>query len=198
MIEILTVCTGNICRSPLAALALADRTTALPVHVSSAGTRARPGIAMPAEAQQLAIAAGVDRADAEAHRSRYLSEAIAQTPRLTLAMTREHRRTAIEYAPGALRSTFTIREFARLAASLDDEALLRAANEGRADPAARLRATLAAVAAQRGLPETMADDPADDDVIDPFGQPFEVYERSAAQLMPAVDETVRVLRLALG
>ena len=48
------------------------------------------------------------------------------------------------------------------------------------------------VAACRFRPPT----PEDDDVIDPYGRSWQTYERSAAQLVPALDEVVRVLRVA--
>jgi protein-tyrosine phosphatase len=37
----------------------------------------------------------------------------------------------------------------------------------------------------------------DDDVIDPYRRDRAVYEESASQLIPAVDEVARVLRAAL-
>jgi protein-tyrosine phosphatase len=41
-------------------------------------------------------------------------------------------------------------------------------------------------------------DAADDDVIDPYRRSWKTYELTASQLVPAVDEVVRVLRIALG
>jgi len=40
--------------------------------------------------------------------------------------------------------------------------------------------------------------PADDDVIDPFGRSMQTYERSAAELDPAVAAVARVFRLSLA
>src|SRR5690606_12746543 len=48
--NILTVCTGNICRSPLAEAVLASRLADLDLRVHSAGTQALVGHGMPPEA----------------------------------------------------------------------------------------------------------------------------------------------------
>ena len=113
MLELLTVCTGNICRSPLAEALLRERLAPLDVRVSSAGTRALVGYGMTPEAAQLAADYGVP--EVAAHRARFLTEGLLETPDLILAMSREHRRAIVDLAPRRLRSTFTLREFARLA-----------------------------------------------------------------------------------
>ena len=196
LFEILTVCTGNICRSPLAALLLSTRLADLDAKVNSAGTRGLSSARMTPEAQTLALALGVDPKDAASHRSRYLIELHLLTPDLILTMTREHRRAVLELAPSRLRSTFTVREFARLAAPLSGDELRDAADEAGADAAARVRAAAALVASLRGvaLPPT---EPVEDDVIDPYRRPWSTYQESAAQLVPALGEVMRVVRLAV-
>ena len=198
--EILTVCTGNICRSPLGELLLATRLADLDAVVGSAGVRGLRSAPMTAEAIELAVAYGVAEASAAAHRSRYLTESMLVSPDLILAMTREHRREIAELAPARLRSTFTVREFARLAESLSDDELRDAADA--AGPAgdaghasARLRAAAAAVAGRRGLlpPPASADE---DDVIDPYGRDAATYRLSAEQLVPALAQVERVVRVA--
>lgn len=195
MFEIMTVCTGNICRSPLAELLLRTRLADIDVRVHSAGTRGLPSAPMTDEAIQLAVARGVSPADAAAHRSQYLTERHLQSPDLILAMSREHRRAVAELAPSRLRSTFTVREFARLAAGLSDEAIVSAADAAGPEGSARVRAASALIAAQRGLAESplIAED---DDVIDPYRRSWKTYELSASQLDPAIDQVVRVVRLA--
>lgn len=195
MFEILTVCTGNICRSPLAAALLRTRLAPLDVKVVSAGTRGLREAPMTDETVALATSLGVSSADIAAHRSRFLMESHLVSPDIIFAMTREHRRDVVELAPSRMRSTFTIREFARLADSLSDHQLRSAADAGGTDPSSRVRALSAAVASQRGLVLPPAD-PTDDDVIDPYGRSWQTYELSASQLEPAVNSTVRALKLA--
>lgn len=192
-VEIMTVCTGNICRSPLAELILAKRLADLSPRVSSAGVRGLRAARMTPEAIELAVDAGVSAVDAAAHRSRYLTEPMLKSPDLILAMTRDHRRALAELAPARMRATFTVREFARLAATVSNDELRDAAVG--ATPGARLRSVAAAVAAQRGLvapPET----PELDDVIDPYGQSAATYRLSADQLIPALAQVERVVRIA--
>lgn len=195
--EIMTVCTGNICRSPLAELLLATRLADLGAEVHSAGVRGLNAAPMTPEAIDLAIEYGVAEADADAHRSRFLTEAMLASPDLILAMTREHRREIAELAPARLRSTFTVREFARLAASLSDDDVADAVADAGPDatPGDRVRAAAAVVAGRRGLLPPPAD-PADDDVIDPYRRDWSVYRTSADQLVPALAEVERVIRIA--
>ncbi|GAA5205029.1 low molecular weight phosphatase family protein [Microbacterium kyungheense] len=196
MFEILAVCTGNICRSPLAEQLLRLRLSDLRPRVASAGTRGLPAAQMTPEAAHIAVALGVPSSETLAHRSRWLTEQHLTSPDLILTMTRDHRRAVAELAPSRLRSTFTVREFARLAqAAPADE--LRAAASTAPDDSARVRAVAAVVASYRGL-SPAPDDAADDDVIDPFGQPWSTYLTSAQQLTPAVDSIARTLRSALG
>lgn len=195
MFEIMTVCTGNICRSPLAEQLLRTRLADLPGRVTSAGTYGLDTAPMTSQAQQLAWQYGVPAEMADAHRSRRLTPAQLATPDLILAMAREHRRGVVELAPTRLRAAFTVREFARLAVDTTD-AEIQAAVAGHADASARLRAAVAVVASHRGMtlpPES----PGDDDVVDPYKQSAAVYEQSGHQLVPAIDQVVRVVRLAV-
>lgn len=196
MFEILTVCTGNICRSPLAEQLLRTRLAPLEVRVQSAGTRGLNSAPMTPEAVEVAVRLGVDERDATSHRSHFLTERDLVSPDLILTMARDHRREVAELAPSRLRNTFTIREFARITRVMPIGDLQQAVSEGR-DPAARVRAIGVAVASHRGL-VAPPDDPAEDDVIDPFRRSRQTYDLSASQLEPAVDEVVRVLQLSLA
>lgn len=196
MVEILTVCTGNICRSPLAELLLRVHLNEANVSVRSAGTMGFDSAPMTPEAQQLAVQLGVPAEMAAHHRSRYLTERDLASPDLIIALSREHRRRIVELAPARLRATFTAREFSRLAESLSDEAVRVAADAAGHDPAARLRAATAAVAGQRGMAAPPVD-PAADDVIDPYRRSWQTYEKSGAELEPAISQVARVVRIAI-
>lgn len=192
---ILTVCTGNICRSPMAEILLRRTLEPLGVHVHSAGTQALVDYGMPQPAQEMAISLGADAGIVDAHRARYLIEPMLQQADLILTMSREHRSRAVQMMPRSLRRVFTIREFARLASTLSTEDARAAADAAGSDPRERLRAVALAVADQRGLSEPVADE---DDVIDPYRRSQEIYEQSAAEMTPAVAEVDRIVRAALG
>jgi protein-tyrosine phosphatase len=176
--RILLVCTGNICRSPLAErllrVGLAARlglAAADSYHVSSAGTRAWEGSPMDrAAARELRRLGG----DPAGFRSRQLVAAHVEAADLVLTATVAHRSVVLTEAPGALRRTFTIREMAGLAATLTPDSDL-----------ARL---VAQAAASRGAA------PIDDlDVIDPYGAPARVHRDVADQLSTAIGELVGLM-----
>lgn len=199
-LEILTVCTGNIVRSPLSEQYLRLQLTGLPVTVASAGTGPREGDRMTAEALEIAAELGIPTAESQAHGARRLTEAVVATPSLILTATRAHRAAVVELDPARLRSTFTLREFARLSVHVSDDEVADAAAS--ADSAAgenaeaRLRAVLARILAVRGTVDPPAD-PLEDDVLDPAGRSWNSYVASMEQLLPATDEVARVLRAAL-
>ncbi|MER7796452.1 low molecular weight phosphatase family protein [Microbacterium sp. NPDC096154] len=196
LVRILTVCTGNVCRSPLAEAILRSRLSEFDIDISSAGIRALVGDGMTEQTVELALAHGVTDENASIHRARLLTEEVLQDVDLVLAMGREHRRYIVEMMPSRLRSTFTIRELARLAADVTDGEL-HAELEGETDPRQRLRLALAFIASLRHMSDPPAD-PADDDVLDPYGRSTRTYEISASQLVPAVDGIERIIRIALS
>ncbi|WP_292834275.1 low molecular weight phosphatase family protein [Microbacterium sp.] len=192
MIEIFAVCTGNVCRSPLAELLLRARLADYPVSVESAGTRGRPP-AMTPDAKRLVDMHGALAGDADEHRARYLTERMLKAPDLILGMAREHRRAIVELVPSKVQVTFTLREFERLAQAAQTSDL-EAAAQG-SDAGTRLRGILRHLSSLRGrvIPPH---DAADDDVIDPFGRSWNTYQLSASQLVPAVDVVARIVELA--
>ena len=195
MPELLLVCTGNVCRSPLAEVLLRHRFADLDVRVHSAGTHALVGAPMTPESVQLALLNGAGPADGNAHRARQLTESLLETPDLILGLTRAHRRHIVELAPHRVRAAFTLREFARLAAGTDDASIR--SEVAAHDPAERLTQGVAAVARMRGhvLPPPSPDD---DDVVDPYRQSWNTYLRSADQLVPAVDRVAQMVRATLA
>jgi protein-tyrosine phosphatase len=190
--SVLTVCTGNICRSPLAEQILRARLADVSaLEFASAGTYAGEGDAMTPQASALSTRFG---GAPEAHRARYLTEQIVGASDLVFAMARSHRREIVELVPRKVGVTFTLREFARLSAGVPDAEIAAVAERG-----GNVRAGLAEVVAfvasrkgQIGPPATTEDD----DVIDPYRRSDATYERSADQLVPAAEEIARVLRIA--
>lgn len=189
---VLTVCTGNICRSPLAESLLRTRLAELDLRVHSAGTQALVGHGMTEPAQRVAAQRGAAAAVTAAHRARLLTEPLLDDADLILTMTAEQRDYAVQMLPRRLHRIFPVREFARLAQGVTD-AQVRAIAEGAGpDPRRRLVAVVETVAERRG-----GSAPKGEDVIDPYRRSDEVYEQSADQLVPALAEVERVIRAAL-
>lgn len=193
--SILMVCTGNICRSPLAQQLLAEQVSDIPaIRVSSAGTHALVGEPMFDVTQQVARSYGLE--NYEAHRAQEMTEKLLDSSDLILTMTRDHRRAVVELSPRSTRQTFTIREFARLAEVTTDEALTSAIEQEEDLPVARLRAAIRTLTSRRSLLPTLAD-PVEDDVVDPYKRKMEVHEASVDQLEPAIDAVISLIRRSL-
>ena len=115
VMNVLTVCLGNVCRSPLAERLLEDRLRAAGAGdrftVGSAGVMAMAGHTMEPNAAVQLVKLGGDPAGFVA---RQLQPSYAEQAGLILTATVEVRRRVLEEAPGALRRTFTLREFAAL------------------------------------------------------------------------------------
>ena len=164
--RILHVCTGNICRSPMAerltAHGLRQRLGdgADPFVVESAGTWGHSGSPMESYALSTLKAYGVDGSDFSA---RELVAELVVGADLVLGATREHRAAAVVLHPRAASRTFTLREFARLAGAVDP------ADIPAVDPVERARQLVRAAAAKRGLVPPAH--PKDDDLADPYQGP---------------------------
>jgi protein-tyrosine phosphatase len=101
MVKILFVCSGNTCRSPLAAAItrrLIERAGRIDVEVSSAGTSAWDG----SPASDGALLVGMERGlDLSPHRSRQLTPEILKGSDLVLVMSPAHLSRVKELDPGA-------------------------------------------------------------------------------------------------
>ena len=108
--KILLVCTGNICRSPLAAALLQRALTDRGIEgmdVSSAGTGAWDG----APVSEGAYLVGLERGlDLSAHRARLLTRELIEDADLVLTMARHHRARVDEL--GGEGRVFVLGEYA--------------------------------------------------------------------------------------
>lgn len=193
--RILTVCTGNICRSPLAKQLLESAFQGVEhIEIDSAGTQAMVDHPMPEHSLRIARESKV--ADSELHRAKQLLEAHLDAADLILAMDRGHRRKIVQLSPRATRKVFTVREFKRLIDVTTDEHLRAEILASDGTPAGKLRA--AVDAARLGRSDLIPlDNPDDDDVVDPYGQDKAVYDASAQQLIPVVADVASYLRRAM-
>ncbi|MDQ1123338.1 arsenate reductase/protein-tyrosine-phosphatase family protein [Microbacterium trichothecenolyticum] len=187
---ILSVCTGNICRSPVAELILADALAGVAdVQVESAGTGALVAHGVPVPAQLLAAQRGIDTT---AHRARQVDTSMIRGADLILTMAREHRRAVVEHVPAAMRRAFTLRELARIAdvVEADVPAALAAANATTATQG--MAAAVSLAAAMRGTVPPPAS-PEEFDIVDPYRRSDEVYAASFSELAPAADRVAGFL-----
>ena len=172
MSSILVVCSGNICRSPVAEGLLRRgvqrRFGAEAPEVSSAGTIGLEGSPATRESVQAAAERGVD---ISTHLARRLSDAMVQRADLVVCMAAEHRAEIAQRVPAAIDRTFTLKELTRL---LEEDA----PPSPQGAEALATRAAAAAAAREAGG----STNPCDEDVVDPLGMPLETYRAIAWEL----------------
>jgi len=173
--KILVVCTGNICRSPMAQQMLQQRLEALSVHgvkVSSAGT-----MAMTAHGLDLETSAAMQRLGFEpkVHSAQQLTEELIRDADLVLTATTDQRADVVELLLAANRYAFTLLEFAALA-----EYVVESGSKTSVETHIGL---LAETKLLRGYGRTLSDL----DIADPYQQGVEEAERVANETRQAVE-----------
>ncbi|WP_270886850.1 arsenate reductase/protein-tyrosine-phosphatase family protein [Pedococcus sp. 5OH_020] len=186
--RILTVCTGNVCRSPFLERALQtdlERSWGVgAVEVSSAGTGALAGHPMEEQARVLLEGQGYA---ADRFVARHLTAASVAEADLVLTATRAHRGKVAMLHPKALRYVFAFREFAELVSGVPPERL-SVPGESARDHVVRV---VALAAAQRGARAPLSDEEAD--IVDPYGRGPDVFDRMSAQIMRSLPAVTRAL-----
>lgn len=166
--SILTLCTGNICRSPVAQAVLSTALVGTGISVNSAGTHA----AVDAAASPEAISYIRTALDVEFdHHARRLNRGYLTRSDLVLTMTIDQRRWVASEEPRALRRTFTMVELAQIVSELPPGERfedLRAF----AHSCAQLRTRFPVSAKEQ-------------DIADPYGGPADGYIRSFTEVHAA-------------
>jgi len=184
--RLLFVCTGNLCRSQIAA-GLAERwLQGLPpaearlVEVLSAGTGAPQGEPMDRRSATALTRLG---GDAGGRRAQALTAGLAVDADLVLTMTREHRRKALALSPRGLRRTFTLLEAADLVREIDvhDLSALPASERAR-----EVGLRMDARRAHRAVSTS-------DDIEDPIGRRSAVHDEVAETIARALQPLLSAL-----
>jgi protein-tyrosine phosphatase len=186
--SILFVCTGNICRSPIAEQLtrhlLRERLGAdvARFSVTSAGTAATGGARMDPHSHAALAIRGLEHA-ANSFRARRLDQAMVADADLVLTAERFHRRCVVLLKPSALATTFSFREFVRLLHGVDRDGLP-------VDPVERARATVDLARQRRGSAGCVPEDA--DAVPDPIALAPDVH-RSSAEMIDATSRQLVAL-----
>jgi protein-tyrosine phosphatase len=186
--RILHVCTGNVCRSPIAERLTRYELTrrlgdaAAGIIVESAGTWGHEGAFMEPHA---ATVLTEYCADPSGFLGRELLDEHVIDADLVLTATRDHRAQVISMGHAAGLRTFTLKEFSRLVRAIDPATLPED------DVTERARALVRAAAALRGwllAPSTDADE-----VHDPYGAPLTYFRSVGDEIHSTLDPVVTAL-----
>lgn len=169
--RVLFVCIGNICRSPLGAALLRSRLGGPGFEVDSAGVMALAGSGMEPNAASFATSEGID---VSGFRAQQLTPLHVDHADLILTATKDLRSRVLSEAPGALRRTFSVLEFAALVDVVDPYD----------DP----RALVAAAAAARSQARLSSHD-----IPDPYRRGPEAHALAAELMANAVDRIAKGL-----
>lgn len=177
--RILAVCTGNICRSPMAVAVLRSvaATVGFDAQVASAGTW-EAGVEADPHAVKVMARRGLDLTP---HRSHVLATADIDAAHLILAMATDHVVDIAARSPAAFRRTFTLKEF-----------VARATAAGPRRPDETVAAYLERLNEGRSYSELLRMGRSVD-IEDPLGQGRRAFERTAGEIERLATAAVEVL-----
>jgi protein-tyrosine phosphatase len=176
---ILAVCTGNICRSPVLARLLKNRTDGT-VVVDSAGVRARTGDPVAPRMAALLQSRGLDSSQFTAHQ---LTPGMIRTATVVITMTRAQRSAVVRAVPEAVRRTFTLLELAYVLSTSPGP-------RGATDDATRW-AQVPELVSQERLNHSARD--RELDIEDPWGRGDKAFRRAFERIWAATDTVCGVL-----
>lgn len=182
-VQILTVCTGNICRSPVAAQLL-DRAFPGVVTASSAGLGAVVGSDIDPVMRAVALESGVSL---NHHVARAVAGQDLLAADLVLTMTIDQRGGVLDLSPRVLRRSFTLKEFTRLTSALVESEKFSWLSDEPTEVGLRRLVPLAA--RYRGVQGSGIDD----NIADPFRRPGTAYRNAFNQIHDAVNQLTQSL-----
>lgn len=178
--QILTICTGNMCRSPAAEALLAQAFANEPlIAVHSAGTRPALNASVDQHIDVLLRGCGIDATN---HLTRPLSDKLVSHADLVLGMTKQHRSAAVRLVPAAVRRSFTLRGFASIAAAVPSTELDPSADS----PADRIRRLISLAPGYRALD-------AAEDIEDPVGSDQATFDRVFTEIRDSVNAITKAV-----
>ncbi len=182
--KILIVCTGNICRSPMAEAFLRVKLNdaGLDFDISSAGILNQDR-KPPQKAIEVMRTFGLDISD---HSSRLLETIDIEEFDLIFGMAKEHVRDIAVLAKNKLKHTFTIKEFVQRASNVGPKRITESMDDW-----------LSLVVQGRRSEELLGAD-LEMDVVDPFDKGGDAFRDVAAELDKITSQVVYYLNDSMG
>lgn len=183
-LNILFVCTGNICRSAAADALASMYFRHAPIHVASAGIRGLVDHPIQPTVGRILLNAGID---SSAFRSRRLTRAIAVGQDIIFCFEKKQRSSIASLAPSMVKHTYLLTDFANMCQYADVNGLIP-----NSDIAGRLRYIDSASQMLRArVPEGA-------DIADPYGKMEEDYQRAVYETAMALKMIIVPTRPAAG
>jgi len=175
LFRLLIVCTGNICRSPMAQTIIEERfrkNGISAVSVESAGTFAHVGEDMTDEVKISLVNQGYKVLK---HVAQQVTPELVANSDLILTATEEHRAEIVRLYTKANRNTFTIKELSNILAFMNDPAC-----EVEIETSSILKEKVRIASSNRGYPESLESL----DLEDPYQQGQQVFDVTLRELEP--------------
>ena len=171
--KVVMVCTGNLCRSPMAEglLRAAAERKGCDIEVSSLGTWAHFGYPAMPESVMVLKNKGID---ITGHRSRPVDQAELRAADVVVAMTSVHVKELLNLAPDVKPKLVLMKELVELAL------------EGELPPTAEARVSRLLGASRPKWRRAL-------DLDDPIGKPIGAYEKTATEIEMGVEVLVNAL-----
>jgi protein-tyrosine phosphatase len=191
-LRVLLVCTGNICRSPLAEQLLRAKAHGLGDHQNfqfdSAGVMAEVGQGLYPDTVASMQRFGLEP---QSHTAKQLNAPMLESADLVLTATAEHRAEIARVLVRANRYTFTHKEFVRIGKFLkSDLTHLPEADQEQIRSASSPKEMVELISKYRGYaarPETS------EDIIDPWGRDAATFDLVTEELIWLVESTFEIL-----
>lgn len=182
MIQVLFVCTGNTCRSPMAEAMLRRlvEEQGLPIDIKSAGVSTSTGIPTSEKSKQALLAKGISFTG----KSEPVTERLLEWAHYIFTMTESHKQSILLNHPQFMDKVYTLKQFAWL--SEENEALLKQLDQYIAELQTQYQLGQPLDEALRQKAILLESQLPDFDIVDPYGGSQDDYDAAAHEIEQAV------------